>query len=150
MNDKRYYAPVELIKIATQHAYCADHLLQNNKWLEGRQRETHDSLMSVMTLMYVAFEITLKAYLLHDHRPVKQPLKLSELLDLNRDLGFSHNDLILLKKLSQQQGFRKGVDYELWDDPQQFHVFCAEILDLYERLQEMMPLELQRDYHIEN
>ena len=28
--DKKYYSPVELVKIATQHAYSADHLLDDN------------------------------------------------------------------------------------------------------------------------
>jgi|GEM_PF-1924005 len=144
--DKRNYTPFELMQIATQHAYCADQLLRNSFEIEPHQLETHDSLYSAASLIYVAFELTLKAYLLHDHRAVKQPLKLSELLDLNRDLIFSHNEQVLLKNLSRQLAFRKGIDYELWEDRQQFQVFCAQIISLYERLQQMMPLELQRDY----
>lgn len=143
--DKRYYTPVEMMKIATQHAYCADNLLRNH--VPGRAEwDNRDSLLSIVSLMYIAFEITLRAYLLHDHRPVKQPMSLSELLELNRDLVFSSQDMQLLKSLSRQFAFRKGVDYNLWEDRQEFEVFCSEVVSLYERLQKMMPLELQEDY----
>ncbi|MDP1604593.1 MAG: hypothetical protein Q8M03_15150 [Legionella sp.] len=143
--DKRYYTPVEMMKIATQHAYCADNLLRNH--VPGRAEwDNRDSLLSIVSLMYIAFEITLRAYLLHDYRPVKQPKNLSELLELNRDLVFSSQDMQLLKSLSRQFAFRKGIDYNLWEHRQEFEVFCSEIVGLYERLQKMMPLELQEDY----
>ncbi|WP_419419671.1 hypothetical protein ACNVED_14395 [Legionella sp. D16C41] len=145
--ERRYYSPVELMKIATQHANCADTLL--NKTLELHAPgldEYQDCLLAIVSLMYIAFDLTLKAYLLHDHRQIKQAKNLSELLELNRDLVFSAQEQQLLRCLSRQYAFRKGVDYELWEDRQHFLIFCHQIVALYERLQTMMPLELQEDY----
>ncbi|MCE3045059.1 MULTISPECIES: hypothetical protein [Legionella] len=144
--DKHYYSPLELLKIATQHAYAADHLMSNlrDDFIEGQHIK--DNLNPISSLMYIAFQLTLQAYLLHVHRPVKQNKTLIELLEMNQDLSFSSQDLQLFKMLSRQLAFRKGVNYELWQTRQQFQVFCADLLDLYERLQAMMPLELQNDY----
>ena len=61
-------------------------------------------------------------------------------------LGFSKVELNLLKTLSRQLAFHKAVDYVLWENRQQLQVFCEEIISLYARLQDMMPLELQSDY----
>jgi hypothetical protein len=144
--EKRYHSPLELMKIATHHAYCADHLLSRIIDKRAIDEDVDDSLLPIVTLMYIAFEVTLKAYLLHVQRPVKQAKNLSELLELNRDLVFSNQDNQLLKTLSRQYAFHKGIDYELWENPQQFQVFCSQIITLYEQLQKMMPLELQRDY----
>ncbi|KTD31601.1 MULTISPECIES: hypothetical protein [Legionella] len=145
--DKKYYSPLELIKIATQHAYCAEHLLLDNAEITLSGRGVVDTLSPFTSLMYLAFELTLKAYLLHDYKTNNQHKNLLELLALSPELGLSNQDIHLLKKLSRQYAFRKGIDYELWDDRQQLQVFCAEIIELYERLQELMPLELQKDYH---
>jgi hypothetical protein len=144
--DKKYYSPLELIDIATQHAYCAEHLLQDNAELSVPGHGTSDNLSSFVTLMYLAFELTLKAYLAQDFKTNNQHKNLIELVELSPDLGLSSQDIQMLKKLSRQYAFRKGVDYELWDDRQQLQVFCAEIIHLYERLQQLMPLELRRDY----
>ncbi|MGQ3889197.1 hypothetical protein ACQUW5_09225 [Legionella sp. CNM-1927-20] len=145
--EKRYYSPIELIKIATQHANCADTLLNNRLEIQLPDLEEHqDCLLAIVSLMYIAFDLTLKAYLIHDHRPVKQFKNLLELLELNRDLVFSSQEQQLLRCLSRQYAFRKGIDYELWKDRQQFLIFCHQIVALYERLQAMMPLELQEDY----
>lgn len=143
--DKKYYCPLELMKIATQHAYSADYLLRYAIEEPG-DFEMQDPLLSIISLMYIAFELTLKAYMLHDHRPFKQLKNLSELLEQSRELVFSYQETQLLKNLSKQYAFRKGIDYELWENRQQFVIFCSELLSLYERVQEMMPLELQRDY----
>ena len=96
--------------------------------------------------MYMAFELTLKAYLLYDHHKNNQYKNLLELLEAAPGLGLSNQDIQQLKKLSRQYAFRKGIDYDMWEDRQEFHVFCAELITLYEQLQLMMPLELQRDY----
>nr|WP_115303891.1 hypothetical protein [Legionella beliardensis] len=146
--ERRYYSPTELMQIATQHANCADTLLGRTLELHAPGLDEHqDCLLAIISLMYIAFDLTLRAYLLHDHRPVKQFKSLSELIELNRDLVFSYQEQQLLKSLSRQYAFRKGIDYELWKDRQQFLIFCHQIVDLYERLQTMMPLELQADYH---
>ena len=144
--DKRYYSPLELMEIATHHARCADDLLCEVVKKTSIETPPAPSLQPVISLMYIAFETTLRAWLLHDQRPVKQPKNLSELLELSRDLFFSSQELQLLKNLSRQNAFRKGVDYELWENSQQLLVFCSDIIKLYEAMQEMMPLELQREY----
>ena len=148
--DKRYLSPLELLSVATQHAYAADFLLQQRtrEIIRGTEAEVEaiDVLSPVTSLMYVAFQLTFKAYSLHEQRPVKEYKKLIELVELNSHLGFSSKELILLKTLSRQQVFNKGISYDLWENQQQLHVFCEEIISLYERVQEMMPLELQSDY----
>lgn len=144
--DKHYYTPLQLLKIATQHAYSAQLLLDNSPEFFEDQLEIRDTLLSVASLMYTAFQLTLKAYLLHEHHSIKQTRTLIELLEMNRDLSFSSQDLQLLKLLSRQLAYRKGIDYELWQNRQQQHIFCVDILGVYERLQAMMPLELQHDY----
>lgn len=146
--DKRYLSPTELLSIATQHAYSADYLLQQTLSGVRNGAEEIDVLSPVTTLMYQAFQLTLKAYCLHDHRPIKEYKNLMELVELNSHLGFSNIDLLLLKTLSRQQVFTKGLDYDLWENQQQLHVFCEKIMSLYERVQLLMPLELQRDYQL--
>ncbi|MDX1836349.1 hypothetical protein DIZ81_02040 [Legionella taurinensis] len=144
--DKHYYSPIEMLKIASQHAYCAQHLLANDAEVNIARYGVSDALAPISSLMYTAFEMMFKAFLLHDHRPVKQHKNLQELVELNIDLGFSNQDIQLMKKLSRQVAFRKGIDYELWENRQQQHVFCIDILRLFQRLHELMPLELQYDY----
>lgn len=144
--DKRYYTPLELMAFATQHAASADALLCEVIKKTASETSASASLQPVISLMYIAFETILRAWLLQDQRPVKQPKNLAELLELNRDLFFSSQELQLLKDLSRQNAFRKGVDYELWENSQQLLVFCSEIIKLYEATQNMMPLELQPEY----
>ncbi|KTD76363.1 hypothetical protein [Legionella waltersii] len=144
--DKRYLSPLELLSIATQHAYTADYMLQQIGNGVFRGGEEVDVLAPVTSLMYLAFQLTLKAYCLHDHRPIKEYKNLMELVELNGHLGLSSQEIFLLKTLSRQQVFNKGLGYDLWENQQQLHVFCEQIISLYERLQMMMPLELQSDY----
>ncbi|MBA2657428.1 MAG: hypothetical protein H0U70_10695 [Tatlockia sp.] len=144
--DKKYFSPIELIQIATQHAYCAEHFLRNNAELVLNEDKSSDNLAPYITLMYMAFELTFKAFLAHSFITNNQHKNLVELIELSSDLGLPGQDVKLLKNLSRQFAFRKGVDYELWDDRQQLLVFCNEVIDLYERIQELMPLELQKDY----
>lgn len=139
--DKRYLSPLELLSVATQHAYSADFILR-----QMDRGDAIDTLSPVTSLMYSAFQLTFKAYCLHDHRPIKEYKNLMELIELNSHLGLSSQELALLKTLSRQQVFNKGVDYDLWENQQQLHVFCEKIISLYQRLQELMPLELQSDY----
>ena len=144
--DKRYLSPLEMLNIATQHAYAADYLLQETSKRTLREAGALNVLTPVTSLMYHAFQLTLKAYCLHEHRPVKEHKRLMELVELNSHLGFSRQELVLLKTLAKQQTFLKGADYDLWENQQQFHVFCEQILSLYQKLQTMMPLELHPDY----
>lgn len=144
--DKRYLSPLELLSIATQHAYAADHLLQQAGIARVKIGTEIDCLTPITSLMYIAFQLTLKAYCLHDHRPIKEYKNLMELVDLNSHLGFSSQDLFLLKTLARQQVFNKGIGYDLWENQQQLMVFCEQLITLYERVQMLMPLELQNDY----
>lgn len=146
--DKRYLSPVELLSIATQHAYSADYMLNQIPRDMVRGGDAIDALSPVTSLMYQAFQLTLKAYCLHEHRPIKEYKNLMELVELNSHLGLSSQEIFLLKTLSRQQVFTKGIDYDLWENQQQLHVFCAKIIALYERVQMMMPLELQSDYQL--
>lgn len=146
--DKRYLSPLELLSIATQHAYSADYMLNQIPRDMVRGGDSIEALSPVTSLMYQAFQLTLKAYCLHEHRPIKEYKNLMELVELNSHLGLSSQEMFLLKTLSRQQVFTKGIDYDLWENQQQLHVFCAQIIALYERVQMMMPLELQRDYQL--
>ncbi len=144
--EKRYLSPFELLSIATQHAYCADYML--HKTLTGmiRGEEELDALAPITSLMYIAFQLTLKAYCLHQHRPIKEYKNLMELLELNGNLGLSSKELFLLKTLSRQQVFNKGLGYDIWENHQQLQIFCEEIIALYEKVQMLMPVELQSDF----
>lgn len=144
--DRRHLAPMELLNMSTQHALCADYLLKQMMLDELNHGDGLEVLTPVVSLMYHAFRLLLKAYSLHDHRPIKEHKNLIELVEMNNHLGFSNQEIILLKTLSKQYAFHKGLEYDLWDNQQQLHVFCEKILSLYERVQQLMPLELQQDY----
>jgi len=143
--EKRQLTALELLKIATEHAYCADYLLEKTK-TESEEQIPFDTFLPITTLMYKAFLLTFKAFALHEHRPIKQSKNLRELVEIHQHLGFSQKQLDLLKTLSQQQAFSKAIEYDLWETPQQLHIFCEQIIDLYEYLQKLMPIELQADY----
>lgn len=145
--DRRYLSPVELLNASTQHAYCADYLLHHFALGELRSNTSMTALAPVVSLLYQAFTLLFKAYCLHDSRPVKERKNLMELVELNAHLGFSSQDRALLKTLSRQYALHKGIEYDLWENMQELQVFCASLLSLYERVQSMMPLELQPDYH---
>lgn len=144
--EKQFLDAVEMLKIAAQHAYCSEHLLKQNAEVIMDNHLSVDVLLPITSLMYQAFELTLKAYLLHDHRQVRQYKNLFELIELNEELGLSAQEIQLINTLARQQAFRKGVDYALWKNRQEFQVFCEQIMTVYARLQEMMPVELQSDY----
>lgn len=63
--DKHYLTPLELIEIAHQHAYCADFLLKDNAELSVQGKGLFDTLNPFTSSMYMAFELSLKAYFLH-------------------------------------------------------------------------------------
>lgn len=144
--DRRYLSSHELLNASTSHAYCADYLLQSFNRMQTSKLSKTDMMLSVISLMYHAMQLLLKAYSLHTNRSTKEHKSLAELLELNGYLALSSQEIALTKNLARQYAFHKGIDYELWDDEQQLHVFCEKILSLYERMQQMMPLELQPDY----
>ncbi len=144
--EKQFLDAIDLLKIATQHAYCAEHLLKQNAEVIMDNHLTVDMLLPITSLMYLAFELTLKAYLLHDHGQIRQHKNLFELIELNNELGLSAQEVQLITTLARQQAFRKGIDHASWKNRQEFQVFCEQIMSVYARLQEMMPLELQSDY----
>lgn len=145
--DRRHLSPLELLNISMQHAYSADYLLRHLALGELQRGEGTDALAPVVSLIYHAFQLLLKAYSHHDNRPIKEHKNLVELLELNAHLGFSSQERMLIKTLSRQYAVHKGIEYDLWENQQQLHVFCTTLLCLYERVQNMMPLELQADYN---
>ena len=145
--DKEFLSAVDLLKIAAQHAYCAEHLLQQNAELIIENQISIDTLLPISTLMHQAFELTLKAYLLHENRQIGQYKNLFELIELNSNLGLSSHEIQLINTLSRNQAYRKGIDYNLWKNREQEHAFCAQIISLFARILELMPLELQSDYN---
>ena len=144
--DKQFLDAIDMVNIATQHAYCAEYLLKQNAEVMMDNHLSIDALLPISSLMYQAFELTLKAYLLHDHHQVRQYKTLFELIELNNELNLSQKEIQLINTLSRQLAFRKGVDYDLWENRQEQQVFCEQIMELYVRIQEIMPLELQGDY----
>ncbi|AHE68465.1 hypothetical protein [Legionella oakridgensis] len=144
--NKHYLDAVDMLKIAAQHAYCAEYLLKQNAEIHLDENYSIDALLPITSLMHLAFELTLKACLLHEHRQLRQYKNLLELVELNSHLGLSKEELKLITTLSRQQAFRKGTDYMLWENRQQLHAFCEQIMRLYAHLPELMPLELQIDY----
>ena len=144
--DRQYLAPVDLLTIAAQHAFCAEHLLKQNAEIPVANELTIDALLPITTLIHMAFELTLKAYLLHQDGLLRHHKNLSELVELNAYLGLSRHETQLIATLSRQFGFRKGTDNLLWENRQQLQVFCEQMLALYVRVQDMMPVELQGDY----
>ena len=63
--DKQFLTAMDMLQIASQHAYCAEHLLQHNGEICTDHDLSVDTLLPVTTLIHGAFELTLKAYLLH-------------------------------------------------------------------------------------
>lgn len=53
--DRRYLSPLELLSIATQHAYTADYMLQQISNGIYRGGEAIDVLSPITSLMYVAY-----------------------------------------------------------------------------------------------
>ncbi|WP_133128078.1 hypothetical protein [Legionella nagasakiensis] len=144
--NKQYLSAVDMLKIAAEHAYCAEYLLKQNAEVHLDKHLSIDALLPIISLIHLAFELTLKACLLHEHRQIRHYKNLMELVELNHHLGLSKEDLKLITTLSRQQAFRKGTDYMLWENRQQLHAFCEQTMRFYARLQELMPLELQVDY----
>lgn len=144
--DKKFITAVEMLKIAATHAYCAEYLLQNDGMIQFEANHSEDTLLVVTTLMYQAFELTLKAFLINEHPHVRQHKNLHELVELNKEIGLSKEQIELINTLARQQAFRKGVKYTLLADRQQLHVFCEQIISLFSSLQSLVPVELQCDY----
>ena len=144
--DRQYLDAVDMLKIAAQHAYCAEYLLKHNAEVVTDNHLYIDALLPITSLMYQAFELTFKAFLMHDHRHVKQYKTLFELIELNDELGLSKQDIQLIATLGRQQAFRKGVDYAIWGNREELHGFCEQIITLFAHIQELTPLELQSDY----
>lgn len=144
--NKQPLSPHELLSIGADHAYCAEHLLKQDAEINSDDLKIIDTLLPVVTLMHVAFELSLKAALLLEQHQIGQYKYLSELVEQNEHLGLSKEDNQLLGTLSRQVAFRKGHHYALWGDRLAFQGFCEDLMQLYVRLQGLMPVELQKDY----
>lgn len=144
--NKRFLEPEEMLVIATQHAYTAEFLLNQNAELKLDSNLTIDAIAPITTLMYQAIELTLKAYLIYENKPLQHCRSLKDLVLLNDDLGLSKRDLNLLGALAKHTSFKKGVCFPQWENRQQQQIFCEDIINLYARINEVMPLELHEDY----
>tara|TARA_Y100000588_G_C14221216_1_gene911061 strand:- start:259 stop:705 length:447 start_codon:yes stop_codon:yes gene_type:complete len=144
--DKLYLKSKELIELSSQHAYAAELILQSEGEVVFVDGSHQEGLYAISTLLYIAIELILKAYLFHSHKPHYRHLKLSEMIDMNHELDFSKEDIEILKQLSKIQAFRKGIDYQLWESREAFHAFCEKVMSLYARIHDIMPLELQQMY----
>lgn len=136
-------SPQELLNIARDHAQCANFLLQNDV---QQQLSSTNTLLPVVSLLYSAIELSLKAYIVHDKGKLLPFKNLTELLRANLFIELSRQEEELIRELQQQKAFRKGINYELWENEQQLHVFCHQILDLFAVIEEQKPLELCDDY----
>ena len=145
--EKHHLTAIEMLDIAAQHAYVADHLLQNKGEVQIDSHLKSEALLAVVALLHLAFEITLKAFLLHEKGKIPHFKNLNELVQANAQLNLNSEDKTLLHTLARQYAYRKGLDYALWDNRQQQHVFCEQALNFYARLIKMTPLELQADYN---
>ncbi|KTC64825.1 hypothetical protein Lade_2119 [Legionella adelaidensis] len=143
--EKQFLSPLEMLKIAADHAYCAEYLLSQNGEVE-KQGFAVDALLPIISLIHIAFELYFKACLLHEQGQIKAYKNMNDLLELNSHLGLAKIEKELIHKLSRQYAFRKGVDFALWKNRQELHVFCEQILSLYARIQTLIPVELQNDY----
>lgn len=145
--QKDYLSPKRILDIASQHVLSAEHLLTQNAEIVAADELSTDTLYATTSLLYIAFELTLKACLLSEYRNISQFKKLSDLIAANRHLAFSKEELELLSQLSRQMAFRKGIDNRLWETREEQFVFVKKIMKLYLRLQQQLPLELCDFYH---
>lgn len=143
MYEKSFLSPLQMLEIARYHAQAARHLLA----VDGKTfPDMENNIQPALSLLYLAIELTFKACILQEHgrlRPVKGLQALYELTPL---IELSQPEQALLKKLGQQQVFRKGAEYKLWENEQQLQVFAHQIVMLHERILEQIPLELNQDY----
>lgn len=144
--DKQFIEANALLDIAARHAYCAQQLLTSHAELQIEPDVTIDTLLPVITLLHTAFELTLKSFILHEYQQLRPFKHLMELFEHVPYLDLSKREQQLIQTLSRQHAFKKGVDYMLWDNRDQLHVFCVDLIGLYARMQEMVPVELQKDY----
>lgn len=140
MMDKQYYSAHQLNTIAKEHARCAEHLLAI------KDSEDDDSLFAVISLMFTAHDLLLNSCFIQAGNSTRQRKTFSELVEANAELALSKEEVQLLKYLGQQASFRKGLDYQLWDDWQQYTVFCHDIVTLFNTLQKRIPIELDDIY----
>ena len=144
--EKQMLEPTALLELAAQHAYCAEHLLQENATLLTEHKTPIDTLFPITSLLASAFELTFKAFLLHTHGQIHPYKNLIDLMQANHKIGLTGQEIRQIQQLSRSQSFRKGILYDQWESRQALHKFCIEILTLFSNLQEMIPLELQPDY----
>jgi hypothetical protein len=136
-------SPQELFRIASDHAQYANYLLQSDV---QQKLSSTNTLLPVISLLYTAIELSLKAYIIHDTGKLLPSKNLLDLLHANLFLELSRQEEDLIRALQQQKAFRKGMNYDLWENEQQLLVFCHQILDLFAVIDEQKPIELCDEY----
>lgn len=144
--EKQSLSPVEMLEIAAQHAYAAEHLLKQKGEIMIDDQLKSDALLPIISMIHLAFEITFKAFLMHEQGHIRKHSNLMELAASNAQLNLSTEDKEIIQTLSRQYAFRKGLDFNLWDNRQQLHVFCERTVTLFERILKLIPVELQASY----
>lgn len=144
--EKINYTGVEMLEIAAQHAYCAEYLLQHERDITMEGLHLPDTVLPAIGLLYTAFEMAFRACLNNGSRANKPYMKLLELVEASHEMALSTQDLELLRILSNTYGFHKGIHTQFIQDRNQLLILCHDLLHLYERLQAMLPVELQPDY----
>lgn len=148
MNEKplkRALTPAEMLEIAARHMFCAEHLLQNEAELSLENSERVDTLLPVVSLLYPGFEMLFKARLLHEQGVIRHVGTLHELLS-QHEWALQREDREHIEKLARMRAFRKGIEIDLHDSREKALAFCMQLLEVYERLQKLLPLEMQLEY----
>lgn len=143
IRDKYPLGPTQMLEIALQHIGAANVLLDRE---QETQSESLHGIQPAITLIYMGIELTIKAYMLQDHHKLKPVKGLHALFEEAGWLQLSSQEELLIKQLSRQQAFRKGLDYAQWDNPQQLAVFARRLLLLHQQIMSQLPLEMQQDY----
>lgn len=142
--QQRYpLSPPDMLDIAMQHRQAATILLQRESHLPD---EAFAVLAPVGTLLYSAIELSLKAFVLQDYPKLRPQKGLFPLIEQLGWLVLSVEEQKHIRCLQQQQAFRKGQEYHLWDNTQQCMAFLCTIMEVHDAILEQSPLELQADY----
>lgn len=146
--EKHLLSPKDLLEIAAQHAYCAEHLLEQQAEVKITTPPglRSDALRPITSLIYTAFELTFKALMLHEHKKIHAQAHLLKMIEPHLELALSKELKEILNRMEKIIAYKKGVEYPLFDNREKYLIFCEKALDEFAILQKELPLELHPDY----